>query len=407
MRRRSLIVLLLSALMVMSPALCAFADTEAADNTSGEPQQEVVTDSPEAVVDSGNNEDDPAAVEGSVPEDKAEETLVEEPVKEEVQEEQPAMKGETNEPGWSEDGNCYYDENGDSVKGWIIISDEEGTNHWYNFDGDGNLVKSEWVPDSKGLCWVGPNGYMIEKTQWILVGDEWYYIEKGYQVRNKWKKDSKGWCYLGGDGRMVTKDWVPDSKGLCWVGPDGYMVEKNQWISVEDDWYYIEKGYQVRNKWKKDSKGWCYLGGDGRMVTNDWAPDSKGWCWIGPNGYMVETSGWKQIGDDWYYLEKGYRAQDRWLKDSTGWRHVGEDGRMDKNEQIPDSKGWCWVDENGYQVVDQWVVERGRFYYYVDSSGYQVENKRIWIGAKNGYQAGYYTFDEDGRCTVTPPKVTN
>ena len=129
---------------------------------------------------------------------------------------------------------------------------------------------------------------------------------------------------------------------------------------------------------------------------------------------MVETSGWKEIDGDWYYLEKGYRAQDRWLKDSTGWCHVGEDGRMDKNEQIPDSKGWCWVDENGYQVVDQWVVERGNYYYYVDSSGYQVENKKkYYIGAKNGYLAGYYNFDEDGRCIdengryTNPPRKTN
>ena len=244
MKRNSLLILLLSILMVLSPALCAFAESETIDNTGNDDgQQEAVVNLIE--------EDAPATVEEPVAEEETEKSSEEEAAPEEVVQEEPSVL--RSGAGWSDDGNYYYDENGDPLKGWQEIDgaryffnentglkktgwlkqvDEEGVVYWYFLGEDGRLVTNYWASDSKGLCWIGPDGYMIEQTKWIKVGNDWYYIEKGYQVRNKWKKDSKGWCYLGSDGLMVTNDWAPDSKGWCWIGSDGYMVEQNKWLKI-------------------------------------------------------------------------------------------------------------------------------------------------------------------------------
>ena len=235
--------------------------------------------------------------------------------------------------------------------------------------------------------------YCGDKTGWKKIDGYWYFFENdGTMATSTWKKDSKGWCYLGSDGRMVTNDWAPDSKGWCWIGSNGYMVEKTKWIQYDGGWYYIEKGYRVQNSWRKDSKGWCYLGPEGRMVTNDWVKDSKGWCWIGSAGYMVEKTQWLKVGNDWYYIQKGYRVQSKWMKDSKGWCWLQADGKMLTNGWAKDSKGWCWIGDNGYMVEqDMWIGEEGAAGSSYIIKGYRVDNKTIMIDGAE------YTFDADGK----------
>ena len=49
---------------------------------------------------------------------------------------------------------------------------------------------------------------------------------------------------------MVTEDFVKDSKGYCWIGPDGYMEEVDKWIGEPgaEGSSYIIKGYRVDNQ---------------------------------------------------------------------------------------------------------------------------------------------------------------
>ena len=135
------------------------------------------------------------------------------------------------------DGGWYYIEKGYRVQNaWK--KDSKG---WCYVGSDGRMVTNGWAKDSKGWCWIGSDGYMVEQTKWIKYDGGWYYIEKGYRVQNSWKKDS---------GRMVTEDWAKDSKGWCWIGTDGYMVEQDMWIGDEAavGSSYIIKGYRVDNK---------------------------------------------------------------------------------------------------------------------------------------------------------------
>ncbi|MBQ3428594.1 MAG: hypothetical protein IJH28_02320 [Mogibacterium sp.] len=85
MKRKSILILLLSMVMVLSPALSVFADSETADDNTGNGQQQ------EAVVDSAEDRETPAVVEEPANEDPvAEEPAPEEPVQEEVVNEEAA-----------------------------------------------------------------------------------------------------------------------------------------------------------------------------------------------------------------------------------------------------------------------------------------------------------------------------
>jgi len=271
--------------------------------------------------------------------------------------------------------------------GWV----EEGdTLHYYN--DDSTLRTNDWAQNDTGWCYLGSDGAILEKTQWINRDDDWYHITKGYRDQSKWMKDSKGWCWLQADGKMLTNGWAKDSKGYCWIASNGYMPTTTQWIQYDGGWYHITKGYRDQNKWMKDSKGWCWLQADGRMLTNGWAKDSKGWCWIASNGYMPTTTQWVKYDGGWYHITKGYRDQNKWMKDSKGWCWLQADGRMLTSGWAKDSKGWCWIAENGYMPIETgWIGEEGVAGSSYIINGYRVDNKTIEIKGVS------YTFDANGK----------
>jgi len=80
---------------------------------------------------------------------------------------------------------------------------------------------------------------IVFKNGWSKLDGKWVYVENGAFVKSKWMKDSKGWCYLGEDGFMVTNAWVPDSVGDCWVGENGYCVT-NRWLNDGEGWVYFD-----------------------------------------------------------------------------------------------------------------------------------------------------------------------
>ena len=71
---------------------------------------------------------------------------------------------------------------------------------WHYYNADGSMKKNEWQKDSKGWCYLKPDG--------TAAHGEWV----------KWKGD---WYYLKDDCHMATNEYAYDSHGKCWLGPDG------------------------------------------------------------------------------------------------------------------------------------------------------------------------------------------
>ena len=373
MRRRSLIVLLLSALMVLSPALCAFADTEAADNTGGEPQQEAVNEEP--AEDASNT--------------KA------------------ALRGGSGE-GWSSDGNSYY-VNGKKVTGWKEIDGD-----WYYFNDNGEKqtgwqkISGKWYYfDKKEGCMLtgwqeidgkryylkpAPSGAM--QTGWIKETftydgktiTEWYYCESsGAQVLG-WKKISNKWYYFeedGEEGYMATGHWyitsankayLFDSNGVWQSGFSGWKSEAFIDAGVKyNKWFYYKKGVGVEG-WQKINNTW-YAFSEGIMLFDTWASDSSGWYYLGSDGKISKNKWAKGDDGEWYYLgSDGHPCCNKWVKDSTDWYYLDEIGCITRNDWAKDSHGW----------------------YYMGSDGKMIKNQTLEI---KGVE---YTFGSDGIC-LNPP----
>ena len=230
------------------------------------------------------------------------------------------------------------------------------------------------------------------RTGWGKVDGHWVYYENNTIVKSRWVRDSQGWCYVDEDGFLLTDTWKNDSNGWCYLDKDGRMVY-NDWIKDGGKWYYLdENGYMVKNRWLKDSKGWVYVGADGAMQTNKWVKDSVGWCYVGADGYCV-TNCWKKDSHGWCYLdENGRMATNRWVQDSQGWCYVGADGYAVTNCWKRDSHGWIWLNASGSMTKNNWVKDGGKWY-FLNAEGYMVANTSVnWKGTT-------YYFNASGVCT--------
>jgi len=248
--------------------------------------------------------------------------------------------------GWQlENDVWYFYENGVKVtNAW-----REDSMGWCWLTADGSMAVHTFIQDSVGMAYVDQGGYFKEITKWVDIGGTWYYVEDGYSIRNAWRKDSIGWCWLTEDGSMAVNTFVKDSVGMAYVDEGGYFYDNvNGWKLVNNVWYFLEGGYSVRNDWRKDSVGWCWLTEDGSMATHTFIKDSVGMAYVDGSGYFYEITKWVQIDGTWYYVEKGYSVRNDWRKDSIGWCWLTEDGSMATHTFVKDSVGMAYVDESGY-----------------------------------------------------------
>ncbi len=218
----------------------------------------------------------------------------------------------------------------------------------------------------------------VKKEGWQFEDNTWYFYENGVIVTNDWRIDSTGWCFLDEEGKWVTNGLVQDSVGLAYITDDGYFYYNTTgWKIVNNEWYYIENGYAVMNQWRQDSIGWCYLSETGAMVTNGFVEDSTGSAYITADGYFYyNVTGWKMVNGEWYYVENGYAVKNQWRSDSKGWCYLDENGLIAQNRWVNDSSGLKYLGSDGYCVKNQWVHD-GYDWLYLDSNGYVVIHKLV------------------------------
>ena len=399
MKKRNLLVLLLSMAMVMTSVMCSFAESGADDNSAGE----VVVTEEQATVEA------PAA----------EEPVAEEPAKD-VPEEQPALRG--GKTGWyQEDGYYYYYEGGVIKTGWL-----KWNGYWYYLDPDedGAMLADDWKEIKGYWYYFLSSGKM--KTGWFgdkytydgVTYTDWYYFNSSGHQLFGWQKISGKWYFFpeSWDGIMATgaaydsdneKIYLFANNGVWRSGFTGWY---SQSYTEEDgtkgtDWFYFKKGAGI-DGWQKISGSWYYFWG-GWMAANEWAYDKSGAYWMGSNGKITKN---KWIYDEYYYYDEeedeyegawfyvgsnGHPVCNKWMKDSKGWCYLNEDGVMVTNGWAKDSKGYCYIGEKGYMVEETKWIEYEDDWYYIQK-GYRVENKTIMIDGEE------YTFDEDGICENPP-----
>lgn len=260
--------------------------------------------------------------------------------------------------GWVEDGNhwFYLNEDGTMAQGKLEDNGKTYYMDWNNgemvvdcleyFDGgykiigaDGAVVTTpgwHWVKD-QGWFYLDGNGAMV-KNDWVQSGNTWYYMDNtGRMCTDTWKTIDGQKYYFGAEGAMVT-GWYntrpEDPTSSYWVCCDSNGHPVDGWVQSGASWYYINNGKMVSNQyivWGNLSNGTqgykvsssyshndttqqrgYYMAADGHMVTGWYGWDTfndlgykSSTTWRYANGSGELQDGWQKIGGEWYYFLDG------------------------------------------------------------------------------------------------------
>ena len=297
----------------------------------------------------------------------------------------------------------------------------------------------------------------LQKTGWTIINNKTYYLdtETGYAAR--------GIAALIPAGATEAARYVFDAEGVFQsdvtgvysVGTDTYwlnsgIIEEEAGLkrvvkeNGEVNYYYfaVQKNLEEREGltlsaavkstvlngkdcWLHKTNGlalpeWGYYFDENGVILHDEDTGKNGILKDGEDlFYYVDgikaPAGMIKIGDDYYYANsKGqlivnqtyYCSRMNGLMKEGTYAFDAEGklipGATDKNGIVKDDDGVLRYYVNG-KVTYVGLIEIDGDFYYVRSNGEVVTNCVYWITWTHGLkEAGYYTFDENGKLTGTP-----
>ena len=259
--------------------------------------------------------------------------------------------------GWLEqDGKWYYlnaGNNGSKNYGKMVTGWQTIKNKRYFFADDGIMLSNTWVDDR----YVTDSGAMAKG--WLEQDSRWFYLNPDSNSKNYgrkitgWKKvNNKQYYFNPDDGTMLTNTWV----GPYYVKGDGAMA--TGWLELDGRWYYLDKNSgKTKKGWQTIKDKRYFFADDGIMLSNTWV----GSRYVKDNGAMA--TGWLQLGDSWYYLNNDGKSQKGWQTIKNKRYFFDENGVMASNTWV----GGRYVNENGVMVTG-WV-QLGDNWYYLNKNG--------------------------------------
>ena len=281
-------------------------------------------------------------------------------------------KGELKETYWRViDGKYYYFDplSGEMVVGWQYIPfPSKGStiapypngirlegfpkSEWYYFNQDG--VLQEFVGKQVLEAKIATNTNKRHGEQYDSPAEKRvYYFEdqRSYHtLKTGWVHDEGQWYYLQEDGSFDDRI-------------DSLMVGElvRGWVNDNSTWYYLDPTTAtMQTGWKQLGNKWYYLRSSGSMATG-WYQEGSTWYYLDQSNGDMKT-GWQYLGNKWYYLRSSGSMVTGWYKDGSTWYYL--------NTSNGDMKtGW-------FQVNGKW--------YYAYSSGALAVNTTV-----DGYSVNY------------------
>ena len=365
------------------------------------------------------------------------------------------------EDGWNAAAGCrIYLKDGVPYTGWlgnVYLRYGKPTNqrydHYYTFDGKGDLVKDQGVYSFATQ--------VIDYGTPYRLAEKYYINEKGIGVAEEWVKLGGNWYYFGSDHGLVTESFMKDHTLYLIDTETGKLLKsvshpEDGWYAVGSSWLYVEAGMIKDGEFVEKSKVYNTYNMPGSMATtntvgND-TPYNNIWAvyYHGNTGAGALKTGWQTINGKTYYFGTNGACYDGWFTVGgktyystpgtgilTGWEsidgsvlyHFGTDGAL--TETYTGSNGWVkkgndWyyfkggrlyertlliVNNKTYLMMDGRMVKNGTYGgYYADANGEIMKNtwKKIGIGwyyfgADGHYLTGtwmiggkLYSFDQNG-----------
>jgi uncharacterized repeat protein (TIGR02543 family) len=313
--------------------------------------------------------------------------------------------------GWleSEQGRQYY-KNGELQKtGWTVIDGNTyylDTETGYAATGiatlvpDGATEEARCVFDGKGVFQKDVTGvYSVgNDTYWLNSG----IIEKEAGLKRVVKENGEvNYYYFAVQKNLEEREGLTLSaavKSTVLNGKDCWLHKTNGLALPEWGYYFDENGVILHDE--DTGKNGILKAGEDLFYYVDGIKAPAGMIKIGDDYYYANSKG-QLIVNQTYYCSRmnGLMEEGTYAFDAKGKLIPGA---TDKNGIVKDDDGVLRYYVNG-KVTYVGLIEIDGDFYYVRSSGEVVNDCVYYISWTHGLkEAGYYTFDENGKLTGTP-----
>ena len=299
--------------------------------------------------------------------------------------------GELQKTGWTViDGNTYYldTETGYAATGITTLVP------------DGATEEARCVFDAEGVFQSDVTGvYSVgEDTYWLNSG----IIEEEAGLKRVVKENGEvNYYYFAVQKNLEEREGLTLSaavKSTMLDGKDCWLHKTNGLALPEWGYYFDENGVILHDE--DTGKNGILNDGEDLFYYVDGIKAPAGMIKIGDDYYYANSKG-QLIVNQTYYCSRtnGLMPEGIYAFDAEGKLIQGA---TDKNGIVKDDDGVLRYYVNG-KVTYVGLIEIDGDFYYVRNNGEVVTNCVYWITWTHGLmEAGYYTFDENGKLTGTP-----
>ena len=313
--------------------------------------------------------------------------------------------------GWleSEQGRQYYKDGELQKTGWTVIDGNTyylDTETGYAATGittlvpDGATEKARCVFDAEGVFQSDVTGvYSVgADTYWLNSG----IIEEEAGLKRVVKENGEvNYYYFAVQKNLEEREGLTLSaavKGTVLNGKDCWLHKTNGLALPEWGYLFDENGVILHDK--DTGKNGILKDGEDLFYYVDGIKAPAGMIKIGDDYYYANSKG-QLIVNQTYYCSRmnGLMEEGTYAFDAEGKLIPGA---TDKNGIVKDEDGVLRYYVNG-KVTYVGLIEIDGNFYYVRSNGEVVNDCVYYISWTHGLkEAGYYTFDENGKLTGTP-----
>ena len=313
--------------------------------------------------------------------------------------------------GWfTDDNGKQYYKNGELQKtGWTVIDGNTyylDTETGYAATGittlvpDGATEKARCVFDAEGVFQSDVTGvYSVgADTYWLNSG----IIEEEAGLKRVVKENGEvNYYYFAVQKNLEEREGLTLSaavKSTVLNGKDCWLHKTNGLALPEWGYYFDENGVILHDE--DTGKNGILKAGEDLFYYVDGIKAPAGMIKIGDDYYYANSKG-QLIVNQTYYCSRmnGLMEEGTYAFDAKGKLIPGA---TDKNGIVKDDDGVLRYYVNG-KVTYVGLIEIDGDFYYVRSSGEVVNDCVYYISWTHGLkEAGYYTFDENGKLTGTP-----
>ena len=313
--------------------------------------------------------------------------------------------------GWFTDvnGKQYYQDGELQKTGWTVI---DGNIYYLDTEtGYAATGITTLIPDGateEARCVFDANGvFQSDVTGVYSVGNDTYWLSSGIieeeaGLKRVVKENGEvNYYYFATQENLVEQENLVLSAAVnntVLNGQNCWLHKTNGLALPEWGYYFDENGVILHDE--DTGKNGILKDGEDLFYYVDGIKAPAGMIKIGDDYYYANSKG-QLIVNQTYYCSRmnGLMKEGTYAFDAEGKLIPGA---TDKNGIVKDDDGVLRYYVNG-KVTYVGLIEIDGDFYYVRSNGEVVTNCVYWITWTHGLkEAGYYTFDENGKLTGTP-----